>query len=129
MPYALAPVLQISTRTVFLPHRSTPEEKNYAWAEESQVSNCGLVTVQLRMRCCRLIREDGFCISTQDRTYGDMGPVLHPGDSVSISQNFWAETPSGIVVYSYGVATERGEEFTVETPAYSFDSPFPRAVH
>jgi uncharacterized protein affecting Mg2+/Co2+ transport len=129
MPYELAPVLQVSTMTIFLPHRSAPESHTYAWAEESHIRNCGLVTVQLKARHCRLIRADGLRTDVADRSYGSDGPVLHPGESVSISQNFWAETSSGVVMHSYDVSTERGEMFTVEAPACSFDSPFPRTVH
>jgi ApaG protein len=128
MPYTLAPILEIATKTVFLPHRSTPEEGAYTWAEESSLQNRGLVTVQLRARRRRLIDEGGRCSEVEDRSYGTDGPVLTPGQSVSISEHFQAEAASGVLLHCYEVATERGEVFTVQTPAYSFDSPFHRAM-
>ncbi|MDR1267288.1 MAG: ApaG domain [Holosporales bacterium] len=129
MPYELAPVLEVSTKTIFLPHRSASDEEPYTWAEESYVQNRGLVTVQLRTRYRRIIDESGHCTEVEDRSYGAEGPVLAPGQGVSISERFQVEAASGVLLHRYEVSTERGDVFTVQTPAFSFDSPLPRQTH
>jgi ApaG protein len=50
-------------------------------------------------------------------------PVLKPGQSFSYTSGCPLQTPSGIMVGSYRMATEAGEQFNVAIPAFSLDSP------
>ena len=50
-------------------------------------------------------------------------PVLKPGESFRYTSGCPLETPSGIMVGSYRMTTEDGEQFNVDIPAFSLDSP------
>ena len=48
---------------------------------------------------------------------------LKPGESFRYTSGCPLETPSGIMVGSYRMTTEDGEQFNVDIPAFSLDSP------
>jgi ApaG protein len=50
-------------------------------------------------------------------------PVLKPGESFRYTSGCPLETPSGIMVGSYSMTTDAGEQFSVAIPAFSLDSP------
>jgi ApaG protein len=50
-------------------------------------------------------------------------PVLEPGASFEYTSGVPLPTPSGFMVGTYGMVTEDGEQFEIEIPAFSLDSP------
>jgi len=50
-------------------------------------------------------------------------PVLDPGESFEYTSGTPLATPSGIMVGSYQMQTDHGDEFDVAIPAFSLDSP------
>ena len=53
-------------------------------------------------------------------------PVLKPGGNFRYTSGCPLDTPSGIMVGTYQMATEMGELFNVAIPAFSLDSPHAR---
>jgi len=54
-------------------------------------------------------------------------PVLQPGETFEYTSGTPLATPSGIMVGSYGMVTNHGEQFEVAIPAFSLDAPGSRA--
>jgi ApaG protein len=57
-------------------------------------------------------------------------PTLKPGERFEYTSGAPLTTPSGFMVGSYEMETERGQAINVEIPAFSLDSPYgARQVH
>jgi ApaG protein len=50
-------------------------------------------------------------------------PVLRPGESFEYTSGTPLPTPTGIMVGSYRMVTNAGEQFEVAIPAFSLDAP------
>jgi ApaG protein len=50
-------------------------------------------------------------------------PVLKPGEAFEYTSGTPLATPSGIMVGTYQMESEKGELFDVNIPAFSLDSP------
>jgi ApaG protein len=51
-------------------------------------------------------------------------PRLEPGDACEYTSGVPLMTPSGIMSGSYQMESESGENFDIEIPAFSLDSPY-----
>jgi ApaG protein len=49
--------------------------------------------------------------------------VLEPGASYEYTSGVPLPTPSGFMVGTYGMVSARGEQFDIQIPAFSLDSP------
>jgi ApaG protein len=107
----------------FLPDRSSPEDNHYFWAYTIEISNLGSETVQLKTRSWHIT--DALGREQDVRGAGVVGeePILGPGESFEYTSGVPLQTPSGFMSGSYGMITEDGEQFDVEIPAFSLDSP------
>jgi ApaG protein len=57
-------------------------------------------------------------------------PTLKPGESFEYASGTPLATPSGIMVGTYQMVSQDGEQFDVRIPAFSLDSPHStQAVH
>jgi ApaG protein len=50
-------------------------------------------------------------------------PVLKPGEHFEYTSGVPLPTPSGFMVGSYGMVTDKGEAFDIDIPAFSLDTP------
>ena len=114
----------VAVEPIYLDEQSAPDEDHYVWAYHVRIENRGRETVQLRSRYWRIT--DSLGRSQEVRGAGVVGeqPVLHPGDSFEYTSGTPLPTPSGIMVGTYRMATEEGEDFDVIIPAFSLDSPY-----
>jgi ApaG protein len=55
-------------------------------------------------------------------------PVLKPGESFNYTSGTPLNTPSGIMVGTYEMESEKGNRFEVDIPAFSLDSPYDPAT-
>jgi ApaG protein len=115
--------IQVTVRPVFLEEQSSPGEDHFVWAYHVRIENQGRETVQLRTRHWRIT--DALGRVHEVRGPGVVGeqPVLEPGEAFEYTSGTPLKTPSGIMVGSYQMETDRGETFDVEVPAFSLDSP------
>ncbi len=115
--------IAITVKPMFLEDQSSPTENYYVWAYQVRIENLGQETVQLRSRYWRITDAKG---RTQEvRGEGVVGeqPVLEPGQAFEYTSGTPLATPSGIMVGSYHMKTNSGENFEVSIPAFSLDSP------
>jgi ApaG protein len=116
--------IEITVQPQFLENQSHPEQNNFVWAYTITVTNRGLEIVQLLTR--HWIITDGNGLSQEVRGPGVIGeqPTLKPRESFQYSSGCPLNTPSGMMVGTYGMVTTSGEHFNVEIPAFSLDSRF-----
>ena len=116
--------IRITVRSFYLEDQSKPEEGRFVWAYRIRISNEGTETVQLLRRTWNVVDARG---RTQ-RIGGDgvigQQPTILPGQTFEYTSGTPLETPSGFMKGAYHmVVTSSGENFDVEIPAFSLDSP------
>ena len=120
---ALTRSIQVTVQPSYLDDQSSPTDNHYVWAYHVRIENRGSETVQLRNRHWRIT--DSFGRVQEVRGPGVVGeqPVLKPGEAFEYTSGTPLSAPSGIMVGSYRMESERGEHFDVAIPAFSLDSP------
>lgn len=113
----------IKVEPEFLDQQSRPAENRFVWAYHIRIENSGDETVQLVSRYWRIT--DGNGATQEVRGPGVVGeqPTLTPGGSFEYTSGTPLGTPSGFMAGRYQMVTANGEEFEVEIPAFSLDSP------
>ena len=122
--------IEVTVKPVYLAEQSEPASNHYVWAYWVRIENRSDETVRLRSRHWRIT--DAIGRLHEVRGVGVVGeqPTLRPGEAFEYTSGSPLETPSGIMVGSYGMESESGERFDVATPAFSLDSPYQeRRVH
>jgi ApaG protein len=102
MYQAVTEYIRITVVPAFLENQSEPDNQKFVWAYTIGVENLGGETVTLLTR--HWIITDGLGRRQDVR-----------GDPLN--------TPSGMMVGSYGMITSLGRQFDVVIPAFSLDSP------
>jgi len=132
-PHLPVPMYEAVTRDIricvtpqYLEDESAPEEGRYLWAYTIDISNEGQETVQLRSRHWRITDAAGRTEEVRGPGVVGKQPTLSPGTTFTYTSGCPLSTPSGIMVGSYQMTTEKGELFNVEVPAFSLDSPHAR---
>ncbi len=115
--------IEVKVTPRFLPDRSSPENGYFFWAYTINLANLGDETVQLKTRHWRIT--DGQGRLQEVRGPGVVGeePVLKPGENFEYTSGVPLPTSSGFMTGTYGMVTAAGEEFDIEIPAFSLDTP------
>jgi len=122
--------IQVTVEPSFVEDESAPDDGHYFWAYRIEISNLGEEAVRLRSR--HWLITDGNGRTEEVRGAGVVGkqPLLKPGETFAYTSGCPLSTPSGIMVGSYQMQTEKGELFSVAIPAFSLDLPeAERVVH
>src|SRR5437660_10766759 len=113
----------VSVTPQHLPDQSDAEKSRYAWSYHVRIENKGDVTVQLLSRHWKIT--DGLGRVQDVKGPGVVGetPRLRPGDAFEYRSGTWLSTPSGFMGGTYQMASETGENFDIEIPTFSLDTP------
>ena len=120
--------IRVTATPQYLAERSSAEDGRFFWAYTIEIVNLGTLTVQLRSRHWRITDARG---NTQEvRGPGVVGeqPVLKPGERFEYTSGVPLTTPTGLMAGSYQMVGETGENFDVEIPVFSLDSPHGKRV-
>jgi ApaG protein len=115
--------IRVRATPQYLEDESSPEDDRFFWAYTIDISNEGSETVQLCSRHWRITDAEGRTEEVRGPGVVGKTPVLTPGTSFRYTSGCPLDTPSGIMVGSYRMTTETGEQFNVAIPAFSLDSP------
>jgi ApaG protein len=115
--------IRITVRPFYLEDQSSPEEMHFVWAYHVRIENQGPETVQLRNRYWRITDSMGRIQEVRGAGVVGEQPVLKPGEAFEYTSGTPLATPSGIMVGTYQMESEKGELFDVNIPAFSLDSP------
>jgi ApaG protein len=126
MYHAITEQVHVSVRPQFLENQSQPDEGRYMWSYTITVENHGVETITLRTR--HWVITDGLGRRQDVQGDGVVGeqPTLMPGQRFEYTSGCPLQTPSGMMVGSYGMVTATGRAFDVAIPAFSLDSPHDR---
>ena len=120
--------IQVTVKPQYLSDRSSAEDGRFFWAYTIEIVNLGTVTAQLRSRHWKITDAHG---NTQEvRGPGVVGeqPVLAPGERYEYTSGVPLPTPSGFMTGRYQMVSESGEQFEIDVPTFSLDSPSERRV-
>lgn len=115
--------ITVTVQPTYLAEQSEPAQSHYVWAYRVRIENQGDETVQLLRRHWKIT--DAFGRLQEVEGPGVVGeqPILHPGEAFEYTSGTPLPTPSGIMVGTYWMIREDGEDFEVDIPAFSLDSP------
>lgn len=107
----------------YLEEHSAPEEDLYVWSYTVTLENKGNRAVTLMNRHWHIT--DSMGRTQEVRGPGVVGrcPTLRPGERFEYTSGTHLPTASGIMMGSYEMRKEHGENVDVVIPAFSLDSP------
>ncbi|MGI9524518.1 MAG: Co2+/Mg2+ efflux protein ApaG [Hyphomicrobiaceae bacterium] len=115
--------IRVSVTPQYLESESRPERNTYFWAYTIVIENEGSETVQLLSRYWHITDANGRVNEVRGAGVVGEQPTIEPGGSYTYTSGCPLEAPSGIMVGSYQIASDTGEEFEITIPAFSLDSP------
>jgi ApaG protein len=115
--------IKVTVVPVYLDEQSDPEDHHYVWAYTIQLENTGDKTVQLLNRYWHITDANGGVQEVRGAGVIGEQPVLQSGDNYQYTSGAALRTPSGIMVGSYEMSADDGEQFLIDIPAFSLDSP------
>ena len=116
--------IKVTVLPSYLPGQSSPAERHFAWAYRIRIENLGKETVQLQSRHWRIMDAVGRVQEVKGPGVVGENPVLQPGESFEYQSGVPLDTPSGIMAGTYRMQNAAGEQFDVQIPAFSLDSPY-----
>jgi ApaG protein len=113
----------VTVEPQYLPDQSDPAQSQYVWAYQVRIENKGDVAVQLRSRHWKIT--DGIGRRQEVKGAGVVGetPRLKPGESFEYTSGTSLSTPSGFMGGTYQMTSETGENFDIQVPTFSLDTP------
>jgi ApaG protein len=115
--------ITVTVSPIFLEDQSDPYDDHFVWAYRVRIENKGVETVQLRTRYWHITDANGLVQEVRGSGVVGEQPVLDPGESFEYTSGTPLATPSGVMVGSYQMQTDHGDQFDVAIPAFSLDSP------
>ena len=115
--------IKVTVKPQYLPDQSDPAKSQYVWAYQVRIENAGGETVQLRSRHWKIT--DGMGRRQEVKGPGVVGktPRLRPGEVFEYTSGTPLSTPSGFMGGTYQMVSEAGENFDIEIPTFSLDTP------
>ena len=115
--------IEVTVEPNFVPEQSSADRSRYFWSYTIVITNSGEETVQLKTR--HWIITDASGRQQEVKGEGVVGeqPILAPGERFEYTSGVPLATASGFMVGSYQMESESGEQFDIQVPAFSLDSP------
>ncbi len=115
--------ISVTVRPQYLPDQSDPATSRYVWAYQVRIENKGDTAVQLRSRHWKIT--DGLGRLQEVKGPGVVGktPRLRPGEFFEYTSGTPLSTSSGFMTGTYQMVSEAGENFDIEIPTFSLDTP------
>jgi ApaG protein len=123
-PYtAITRGIAVSVLPTYLEAQSSPDRSQYFWAYRVIIENQGQETVQLLSRHWMITNARGDLTEVKGPGVVGEQPVLKPGESFEYTSGAPLNTTSGMMGGAYRMESESGEQFDIEIPTFSLDSP------
>jgi ApaG protein len=115
--------IRVTVTPQYLPGQSDPAKLQYVWAYHVRIENRGDAPAQLRSRHWKIT--DGLGRMQEVKGPGVVGqtPRLRPGEAFEYTSGTSLSTPSGFMGGTYQMVSETGENFDIEIPTFSLDTP------
>jgi ApaG protein len=120
--------IEVTVEPAFMPERSVPDRGQFFWSYTIAITNNGGETVQLRTRHWIITDATGHRQEVRGAGVGGEQPVLAPGERYEYTSGVPLATPSGFMTGRYQMVSESGEQFEIDVPTFSLDSPSEKRV-
>ena len=120
---AMTNAIRVSVVPSYLEDQSDPDENRYVWAYHITIENLSTERVQLRSRYWHITNARGQVQEVRGAGVVGEQPVIEPGERFEYTSGTPLSTRSGIMVGSYRMETDDGDEFDIDIPAFSLDIP------
>lgn len=125
---ALTRSIAVSVEPFFVEDQSKPEEQRWVFGYRVKIANEGAEPVQLLGRHWRITDALGRMVEVRGEGVVGEQPRLEPGESFEYVSGTPLATPTGMMLGSYHMVNDCGEEFDVRIPAFSLDAPGSAAI-
>ena len=115
--------INITVQSFYLEEQSDPNANHYVWAYQITINNKGEETVQLKNRSWTITDSTGNAREVKGEGVVGEQPVLKPGQKYKYTSGTPLNTPSGFMTGHYEMINNNGNQFDVEIPLFSLDSP------
>ena len=115
--------IEVTVRPQYLPGESDPAKFQFVWAYQVHIENKGDIAVQLRSRHWKITDALGRRQEVKGPGVVGQTPMLRPGEMFEYTSGTSLSTPSGFMGGSYQMVSELGENFDIEIPTFSLDTP------
>jgi ApaG protein len=115
--------IKIFVEPQYLDQHSKPAESKFVWSYRIIIENRSNETVQLLMRYWLITDANGNKQEVNGEGVVGKQPTLPPGTKFEYESGCPLTTPSGVMMGHYTMVNRFGENFEVEIPAFSLDSP------
>lgn len=119
MSYAI----EISTRPMYLPEQSEPDESRYVFSYEIEISNEGEAPVQLMSRYWLITHGSGRQEQVEGEGVVGQQPVIEPGASHRYSSGAILDSPVGTMEGYYEFRDAEGNRFRAEIDRFRLSIP------
>ncbi len=112
----------------YVDQQSSPHDREFVWRYTIEIENGIEETIQLLRRHWIITDVKGRRQEVKGEGVVGEQPILHPGERYVYASGCPLTEPSGMMMGSFTMRREDGEEFIVKIPAFSLDSPHDRAT-
>jgi len=123
MYVATTRAIRVTVTPQHLPDQTNPAKSQYVWAYHVLIENKGDVTVQLRSRHWKITDAHGRQQEVKGPGVVGATPRLKPGEAFEYRSGTSLATSSGFMGGTYQMVSETGENFDIEIPTFSLDTP------
>jgi ApaG protein len=123
MSRALTNGILVTVKSEYLPERSSPGARRYAFAYTVQISNQGEETAQLRSRHWIITDASGEVQEVRGEGVVGAQPILAPGESFEYTSWCVIGTSSGSMRGEYSMVDLRGHTFEAEVAPFRLGMP------
>ena len=121
---AVTKEISVRVEPHFLDEQSSPEDHHFFWAYYVEIENKGEEPVRLRARHWRITNGLGAIQEVNGEGVVGEQPVILPGETYRYTSGAPLGTPSGFMDGWYKMESGTGEDFNVDIPVFSLDSPY-----
>jgi len=121
---ATTKAINVRVSPEFLDEQSDPEDHHFFWAYYVEIENQSKEPVRLRGR--HWLITDGNGATQEVVGEGVVGeqPLIRPGETFTYTSGAPLGTPTGFMHGQYKMEREDGDDFLVDIPPFSLDSPY-----
>lgn len=124
MSQAITNGILVSVKSEYMPDRSSPGARRYAFAYTVTITNQGTETAQLRSRHWVITDAEGDIQEVRGEGVVGAQPVLAPGESFEYTSWCVIPTSTGSMRGEYVMVTSAGETFDAEVPSFRLGMPY-----
>ena len=124
MSRALTNGILVTVKSAYMPDRSTPTLRRFAFAYTVNIANEGKDTAQLTRRHWIITDADGKIDEVEGEGVVGEQPLLAPGESFEYTSWCQLTTPSGTMHGTYLMVGPNGKSFEAEIAPFRLGMPY-----